>query len=216
MPLLPPVMTAIFPSCLLILSAPSRGGNSSHFCMLLNRGAACCSPTSLGPCADGVWRRANACGLEAAGDGENFAGHVFGVGRSEIDGSGGDVVGLADEAQRGLRLNKFAEITFHEACGVDAFGLDHPGVDGIDADLARAEFLGKRAGDDVDGALGGGVDGGVGRSQPADRGADIDDAAALIREELERFLGGEKQAEDVEIEMCVEDSSVTLSSGLKA
>ena len=45
-----------------------------------------------------------------------------------------------------------------DAGGVDAFGFDHAGVDGVDADFPRAEFLGQRLGDGIDGGLGGAVD----------------------------------------------------------
>ena len=48
-----------------------------------------------------------------------------------------------------------------EAGGVNALGLDHAGVDGVDADFARAQFLGERRGDGIHGGFGGAVDGEV-------------------------------------------------------
>ena len=36
------------------------------------------------------------------------------------------------------------------ASGVCAFGFDHAGVDGVDADLLRAKFLGEDGGDGVE------------------------------------------------------------------
>jgi hypothetical protein len=48
-----------------------------------------------GPWFGGMKRAAE---LEAAGDGEDFAGHVLGVGRGQVDSGRGDVVGLANAA----------------------------------------------------------------------------------------------------------------------
>ena len=48
---------------------------------------------------------------------------------------------------------------------LDALGLDHAGIQGVDADLARRQLLRQHAGDGIDRALGGGVDRGVRRRE---------------------------------------------------
>ena len=85
-----------------------------------------------------------------------------------------------------------------------AFGFHQAWIDRVDADLAGAEFLGQDASDGVDGALGCGVDDAVRRSQAADRGTDIDDAAPLRADQLRRFLGAEDQPENVGVEVLAE------------
>jgi len=142
--------------------------------------------------------------LDSACDREGFASHIFGIGRGEVNRGGRDVVRLSDATKRGLRLDPFAEIAVGDACGVDAFRLDHAGVDGIDADFTGAQLLGEGSGDDIDSTLGGGVDRCIGRSQRADGRADIDDASTVIAEELERFLCGKEQTENIEVEVVVE------------
>ena len=49
---------------------------------------------------------------------------------------------------------------------VDALGLDHAGVDRVDADLARAQLLGERPRHGVDGRLGRAVDRRVRQARP--------------------------------------------------
>lgn len=56
----------------------------------------------------------------------------------------GDVLRLADAAERGLRLGLFVEVAPDDAGRMYAFRLNHPGIDGVDANLPRAEFLGQR------------------------------------------------------------------------
>ena len=93
-----------------------------------------------------------------------------------------------------------------DAGGVYAFGFDHAGIDGVDADLLRAQVpwpatrvIG------VDGALGGAVDRRRSASaERADHGTDVDDAAAVGVEVLDGFLRGQQQAEHVEVELLVE------------
>ena len=63
------------------------------------------------------------------------------VGRKESN-DGGDVVDPACTAERGLRHKTFLEIRTDEACALSAFGIDDAGIDGVDADLFRTEFLG--------------------------------------------------------------------------
>jgi len=79
----------------------------------------------------------------AAGDEEGFAGDPAGIAGSEERGHRGDVLRLADAAERSICFDLFLEIAAMDASAVQTFGLDHAGVDGIDADLARAEFAGE-------------------------------------------------------------------------
>jgi len=44
-----------------------------------------------------------------------------------------NVAHLADSAKRSLRDGSLLELGAHEACGMYAFGLNHAGVDGVDA-----------------------------------------------------------------------------------
>ena len=47
----------------------------------------------------------------------------------------------------------FLEVRADETRGVCAFGLNHAGIDGVDADLPSAKLLGEDTGDGVDRAL---------------------------------------------------------------
>ena len=42
-----------------------------------------------------------------------------------------------------------AHVAFGDAGGVKAFGFDHAGIDGVDADFAGAQFLGERPRDGI-------------------------------------------------------------------
>lgn len=72
--------------------------------------------------------------LTTAGDDQSFAGDPRRIGRSEERGGRRDVVHLADATERSLRFDLFAEVAFMESGSVQAFGDDHAGVDGVDAD----------------------------------------------------------------------------------
>src|SRR5882724_7219750 len=126
--------------------------------------------------------------LKAAGDHQGFASHVLGIRGGQVDGGGGDIVDLADAAERCLRNNSLFKISSQKTGGLDAFGDDHAGIDGVDADIACAEFLGKCCGDDIHCALGGRVDRGVGRRDVSDGGTNVNDTAAFGAEILESFL----------------------------
>src|SRR5882672_3999775 len=123
-------------------------------------------------------------------DGQGLARDPRGVRRSEEDGNRGDVLRLADPAQRCLRLDLLAHLALGYAGGVDAFRLDHARIDGIDPDAARPEFLGQRTRDCIDCALGAAVNRGAGNAQRAHNRANIDDTAALGIELPHRRLGG--------------------------
>jgi hypothetical protein len=92
-------------------------------------------------------------------------------------------LGLADAAERGAGDYFLVEVAAEEAGGVDAFGFDHAGVEGVDANLLRPSSWASEPVIGVDGALGGAVDG-AGRHAVGGYGADVDDAAA-IRGEVE-------------------------------
>ena len=170
---------------------------------MLGEGKTRCRALSSGPVEERL--------AEAAAGADQFAGDPLGVVGGEEGGDAGDVVHLADAAERGLRDGSLLEVGADEARGVYAFGLDHAGVDGVDADLLRAEFFREDAGDGVDRALGSGVDRAVRRRQAADDGADVDDACALA-EMLDRSLRGEQETEDVDVEDLVE---VLFGEGLR-
>ena len=82
----------------------------------------------------------------AAGDIERFAGDPRRIVRGEEDGGRGDVVRLADPAERRLCSICLRKSLSAMPGGVDALGLDHAGVDRVDADLARPQLLGERLG----------------------------------------------------------------------
>src|SRR5439155_7326226 len=108
-----------------------------------------------------------------------------------------NVVGLTDAAERRLRFDPFTEVGFEVASGMNSFGFDHAGVERVYANLAGAEFLGKYAGDGVDGALGGGVHRRVGWRDGANAGADVDNAAAFWPDKFHGLLGDQQKAQYV-------------------
>ena len=87
---------------------------------------------------------------------------------------------------------------------MDAFRLHAARGDGVDADLARSEFLAQHARDRVHGALARRVDHGVGRRAGAGDGTDVDHAAAVGTEVLQRFLDRQDRTEDVGVELAME------------
>src|ERR1700759_1547577 len=103
------------------------------------------------------------------------------VGRQEYRDIG-DVVRAADAAERRPLQGALFEIAADDADGAGTFGFHQTGIDGVDPDLARPEFLGEHPRDAVDRRLGAGIDGAARRREAADQRADIDDAAALRSE----------------------------------
>jgi hypothetical protein len=75
---------------------------------------------------------------------EGLTGDPSGISGCKEGRHGGDVLRLADAAQRRLRLDVFAKLALRKAGGMDAFGLNHARADRIDADFARPELLGER------------------------------------------------------------------------
>ena len=84
-----------------------------------------------------------------------------------------------------------------------AFGFNDSRVDAVDADFFGPELASENAGDSVQRAFGGGVHGAARRSDAADAGAYINDAGTRA-EVLDGGLGGEEDAEHVDIEHTVE------------
>src|SRR5258707_2290353 len=113
------------------------------------------------------------CLAQAAAGADKLAGDPLGVARSQKGGDAGNVINLADAAERGLRDSAGLEVGADEACGVYAFALAHAGVDGGDADLLLAKFFGDDATDGGDRALGSGG----GRGGGARHGGHAGDAA---------------------------------------
>ena len=85
-----------------------------------------------------------------------------------------------------------------------SFCNHHPGVDCVHADFARAEFFRQCSRDSVDCALRGVVNHRSRWSQGTGERTDVDDAAAVGVEMLERFLSGEEHSENVCIKHFVE------------
>ena len=94
---------------------------------------------------------------------------------------GGDVANHASATQWRLSDQVLFQIRTYDAATVCALGLNHTGIDGVDADLLRSELAGEHTGDGVQRALGAGVNRGIRRRQAANAGADVDDAAAFAR-----------------------------------
>src|ERR1700722_9846766 len=138
----------------------------------------------------------------AAGD-DAFAGDPLRVVGRKEGGDGCDVVHLARAAEGSLRDESFLEVRTNETCGLSTFGIDDAGVDGVDADLPRAEFLCEDASDGIQCTFGAGVYGTVGRGKAADARANVDDTGSFA-EVLDGCTCGEKHAKDVDVEDLVE------------
>jgi hypothetical protein len=86
---------------------------------------------------------------EAAASEDQLTGEPRGIPRRQEDRDGGNIAGLTDASQRGLGDRSRLEARAEKAGTVRAFGLDHAGIQRIDADLLRTELAGKHAGDGV-------------------------------------------------------------------
>jgi hypothetical protein len=146
---------------------------------------------------------------------EQSTGDPGGVRRGQEGDDGGDVLRCADAAEGSVLDGVGFKVGADDAGGVGAFGGGEAGVDGVDADVPGAELLGEDAGDGVDGALGSGIDRGVGRGDFADDGADVDDAGAFGGEERDGSLRGEQKAFDVGAEDAVDGLGGDGFDGLK-
>src|SRR6476620_6517021 len=69
-----------------------------------------------------------------------------------------DVFRLADPAKWRLRFSLLAEVALHYAHGMHALCLDHSWIEGVYANLAWTQFLGKRFRDGIDCRLRGAID----------------------------------------------------------
>ena len=90
-------------------------------------------------------------------DAKRFACDPRRVRGSKKDCGRSDVAGLTDATEWCLRFNAFAKIALVKTSCAHAFGFDKTGIDRVDANSARTEFLGQRSGDGVDRAFGAGV-----------------------------------------------------------
>src|SRR5438105_4150931 len=129
---------------------------------------------------------------KATGSEKLLAGEPGGVFRRQKDRDGGNIAGLTDASEWGLGDRSRLEVRADNARAMRAFGLDHAGIQRVDADLLRAELAGEHAGDSVDRALGAGVNRAVRRCDATGNGADIDDAGAFA-EVLEGCLRREQK-----------------------
>ena len=94
---------------------------------------------------------------KATRDTKRFACDPRRVRGSKKDRGRSDVAGLTDATEWCLRFNAFAKIALVKTSCAHAFGFDKTGIDRVDANSARTEFLGQRSGDGVDRAFGAGV-----------------------------------------------------------
>ena len=124
------------------------------------------------------------------------------VGEQRIDHAR-DVIGLAHAAQRDVRLHHFlelrivpdeaaAEIRFCSARGHD-----------VDADFARAKFLGHVAGESFDGGFQRRVNRVARQHKPAGAGGDVDDVPAVV-DERQQGLREEKDGFEMDVGHLVE------------
>src|SRR5260221_6248376 len=113
-----------------------------------------------------------------ARDMDRLAGDPAGLGRRQEDCHRADIAGLADAAKRRLRLDLLSEVAAGDPRRVHAFGLDHAGVERVDTDLARPQFLGERPRHGVHRGLGAAVDGSAGKPRRSGHRADVDEPAA--------------------------------------
>jgi len=94
---------------------------------------------------------------KTSGNTKRFTCDPRGIGRSKKDCSRSDVAGLTNATKWCLRFNAFSKIALVETGCAHAFGFDKTGIDGVDTNFARAEFLGQRSRDGVDSAFGAGL-----------------------------------------------------------
>src|SRR6478735_1207242 len=106
--------------------------------------------------------------VNAAADAELFAGDPAGVIGGEEDRGLGNVLRLAGTAERRVLDGILFEFRTGDAGGVRALGDRQGGIERIDADFLRPEFLREHAGDGVDRALRAGVNGAVRRGDVGD------------------------------------------------
>src|ERR1043166_1283398 len=83
--------------------------------------------------------------VEPSSDVDGLSGDPRRVRRRKEGGDRGDVLGLADAAQRRLRFGLLAHLTLGDACGVDTLRLNHARINRVDSNAPRAEFLRERA-----------------------------------------------------------------------
>ena len=140
---------------------------------------------------------------EAAASEDQLAGEPGGILRAQEDRDGGNIAGLTDASERGLGDRSRLEVRADNAGAVRAFGLDHAGIQRVDADLLWAELAGEHAGDGVDRALGARVNRAVRKCDATGNGTDIDDAAAFA-EVLDGCLRREQKTEHVDVKHLVE------------
>src|SRR5436190_9624334 len=140
----------------------------------------------------------------ATGNYECFARDPFGVGRCEKNGCSRDILRLTDATERRLRFDALLHVTSSNAGGVDAFGLDHAGINRVDANFAGSQFFRERARQRIDRPFGAAVNSSLGNAHLRDYGTDVDNASAGGTEQLRGGLRREQQAENVEVELLVE------------
>src|SRR5258708_23491225 len=139
---------------------------------------------------------------ETAAGAEQLAGDPFGVVRGQKRGNCGDVIHLANAAKWSLGHGILLKRRTNEAGSVHSFGLDHPWVNGVDANLARAQLFRQNPGNNVHRALGARVNRAGRRRQAADHRTDVDDAGS-VAEVGHGSLGREQESQHVDVEDLV-------------
>jgi hypothetical protein len=93
------------------------------------------------------------------------------------------IFGLSGPAEWRTGDGLLFEITAHDARRMGAFRYDQSGIDGVDTDLARTEFLRERFRNGVNSALRRRIYGTRRRRQRAHNRTDVNDASTFLRKQ---------------------------------
>src|SRR5436190_6882344 len=159
MTLLPPVMTAIFPSSLPV-------------CLALRF---ICSEFRL------------LC-YEASVDDERGTNREFRVVGREIENRRRDVLGGAYSPCRGNRTEGIAHLAFLSSKAIKHVSRDDPRGDGVDADISSGEFERDRFGQAFDSMLGSNVNADLSQANVPRHAGIVDDGAAPVLEHGRNFV----------------------------
>src|SRR5580700_5174992 len=118
---------------------------------------------------------------------------------------------MTNSAERNSRDERLEAID--ESRGMCALGFNRAGIDRVDADSALAEFLREGPSQPVHGRLSRVVNRRPNGRRGADNRAEVDNAATLRSEVVERFLRGKDKAQNIEIEQAVKVLLGDLAEG---
>ena len=111
---------------------------------------------------------------------------------------------VAQCGRAGLGFELLLEVAADESSRMGAFCLHHAGIDRVNADLPRSQFLRQDVRDGIHSALGGGIDDRRGRRDPRRRRADINDASTARFEQFRVFLSRPEKAKHIRVELLME------------